>query len=425
MKALPIFFAWVAALTWCVAATAQKQQLDIVMEGPWIYYQDDKFIDASGTTQSVLVAMAPTVGHLAPTFTTGHGGKFPRSGIVYCLGDGRTSCITGTGKLSAKTYPGLQPISVNTKSGWKWYTTIAKDYWYVILPMPDSASNDGVDVMFLESDFQTPVYAGSSGEKGYSIGLQLHYKSWPTGKINLISCTDFGVSPTADKCDKPDPGMDQDQLGTLHISMAGMEEKGTAKKCSYHLRTAYHRRILFLDDTPLGAGGNNVNRDKEYSDLRSEDTDDYDATCYRCDPQNPKLGIFCPRMQMSEDYLEDYAQTDAKALLGSIVVELTSFADSKSKEALQIDALKEMKANITGRFPSPEQLFKIQGLLELSVRAVQDVYLTKQAAKLVAADSKASAVKAAGDEQELLNYIMFSATSGKDCKAAQMLITSN
>ena len=411
----------VTALVWCAAAIAQNQRLDIILEGPWIYYQDNQFIGADGTQKPVLMAMAPKTGHHNPTFTTGHGSTFPNPGVVYCVGY-NNNCATGTGTLAAVNYPGLMTIPVKTKPGWKWYASIASDYWYVILPMPNSASNDGVDYMFLEQTFHTPVVANTNDTE-FSIGLQLHYDSWPSQTVSLISCTDPGIASTADKCDHPQSHYDQPQNGTLRIAMTGLAETGTAEKCNYHLRAAYHHRILFLDDTPLDSG-KNVNRDKEYIDLRAENTDQYEASCYLCDPQY-KPDASCPRMPMTQDY----THTDAKELLKNIVHDLAQL-DSKRQDALQVAALGEIRTELTDRrFPNPDQLVKIRRLLELSIRAVQDVYELDAKAKLTAragADAKPPlAVKVAGEEQELLDYTILSPTSGKDCKAAQMLITSN
>jgi hypothetical protein len=435
MKALPVFFTWVAVLTWGVAASAQNQKLDVVMEGPWIYYQDDNFTDSSGKTASVLVAMAPTAGHNLPTFTTGQGGKLPGVG-VYCVSDGDMNCFTQKSKFSAKacpttgtTYPDLKPICVKTQSGanWHWYSSLAPDFFYMILPMPDSISNDGIDMMALENTLPKSTAASSNSETPHSIGLQLHYDSWPTKTIRLISCTKPGASSTTDTCAMPVPVAtvpDQDQSGTLNIAMTSVSESGKAQECGYHLRSAYNHRITFLDPTDL-SGGHNVNYDGEYTDLRSENTGQYEQKCYSCDPQNPHHLPFplCPK----EHKAKNYAQVNAKESLGRIIVDLKSIPDPKRKDALQIPALSGVSENISGRFPSQAQLSQIEQLLDLSIAALKGVDQSKSKDKTAAGalPKESPASTALREERELKNYVLFSGTSGKDCKAAQMLITLN
>jgi hypothetical protein len=423
VKTLPAVLIWVALLLWCSEAVAKNQKLDIILEGPWIYYQDANYNDGTGTPKAVLVAMAPNTGHYYPTFTTGHGTTFPSPGVVYCVGYGNT-CATGSGTLgtgNSPKHPDLQLIDVKTPQSWVWYANLADDYWYLILPMPNSASNDGVDYMFLEKTFQTPVSAGTDPQ--YSIGLQLHYDSWPSDKVSLIYCTDPGAVSTADKCENPRMYSDQTQYGTLRISMTGLEETGTAKQCNYHLRAAYNRMILFLDNTSLDSG-NNVNANKEYIDLRSEDTDDYDAACYFCDPQHPDAS--CSQMLMGRIR----PKMDAKSLLADIIHDLTPLdhLDKENEYGLQLKGLKEISAEVTGRFPTPPQLVRIKRLLDLSIRGVQYFYQKEgkvEPRKQIEGKEPLLAPKVAGEERQLLDYINFSSTSGKDCKAAQMLITSN
>src|SRR5215469_12435280 len=79
---------------------AQSPPLDIVFEGPWMFYPD------SFGGKPVLVVIAPNVpGHHPMSFSTGSGGNVP-SGI-YCLAfDNDAACkVNATTVLSTSTKP--------------------------------------------------------------------------------------------------------------------------------------------------------------------------------------------------------------------------------------------------------------------------------------------------------------------------------
>jgi hypothetical protein len=296
--------------------------------------------------------------------------------------------------------------------GWKWYQSITQDSWILILPMPDSASNNGVDHITLEPGFAAPAVPNGTSETIGSIGMYLHYADWDTSKLTLFRCADHKV----DRCDNPQAaGAPQDNYGTLSISMTVVPETDTTyypSRCEYHVRAAYHAMILFLDSTPLNSGRNR-NQSQGYIDLRQID-DSYDPSCYYCDPQEPNTS--CPPMPMAEGY----AATDAKELLGQIVANLRQI-DSKDKEGLNIEKLNDEHEKWTGAVPDPSQLAQIQGPLHQSLQGVQKLYQQESR------KDKAPLVAVRDQERRLIAYAIRidSATSGKDCRVAQMLVDNN
>lgn len=424
----------------CSTASAFGQQLDIIMEGPWIYYVDTQF-----TGGTALIAMAPnTSSHHWPTFSTGHGKAFPSQPMIYCVGYGAncasplppsTSTPPPT-MLPNGNYPGLHlvPVTTPSPSTWKWYqwsTTEQKSAFYLILPWPDSASNYAVDNMMLENNFGVPTTDAS-----YSIGTQLHYRNWPSKNITLFSCD---TPASSDSCGHPQPVIPQDQNGTLRIAMSPMEEadpNGPSSVCEYHIRSAYHSMILLLDDTSLESTGTpNANHDKGYIDLRRTDTDAYDDTpyCLYCDPQNPTST--CPVTQM----VLNYTPMDSKVLLRNIVALFDGPLKTISSEehGLMAPQLRnELAKEWDGKdrkdlLPEPSQFQRTEGLLEQSFPNAQKLYKQildeerlHQAAQM---SSLARSLEQLLDaERELIVYFKphpFNATtSGKDCRAAQMQI---
>jgi hypothetical protein len=416
----------------CSSVSVFGQQLDIALEGPWIYYVDQHF-----TGGTALIAMAPNApGHNPPTFTTGHGGVFSSVFGLYCLGhDG--ACAFGqqnNASLLKGSYAAHQLLPVQTLSNWNWYTwtTVEQQQaWYVVLPMPDSVSNDGVDYMTLQGNFGVPATVNGANEYKHSIGLHLHYANWPSTTLTLFRCS----APTGSNCViVPGSGMDQEHNGTLRISMSAVEEadpKSISAVCDYHVRAAYHSMILLLDNTSLESTGTpNKNKSIGYVDLRRANPDAYDdETCLLCDPQNPVQT--CPTMQM----LRDYTPKTAKDLLGTVVNDLTSgHFDETAKKQLQAEALTGQSSDWPAdRFPQLSHFTQLENTLELSFKGLQSLYekaLDDQAKVRNSTTNKSPLVqsleKLRDDERELIAYIkphlLHAATSGKDCRVAQMLI---
>lgn len=399
---------------------AFAESLDVALEGPWIYYEDSMFIDGTGKNINVLVLMAPWVpGHGDPIFSTGHGFNFHYG--VYCVGFDDKFCaqsVVNTAHLTSGPYPPLQFVHVKSQASWHWYSDIKPNAWYVILPMPDSASNDGVDNMTLDHKFASYT----NGERAQSIGIHLHYTDGPK-KLKLYECTPSNI----DSCPNPQSRGDQDNSGTLRIAIKAPEETAEpAKHCDHHVRAAYHNMVLLLDKKPLESGAN-TNQDKAYIDLPQENGK-YDAGCYICDPQNPIPICFQMHLDAPAPLI------DMNKALESIVHDLEGLKRNDGR--LHLSELRAESESLKGQFPRFSQLPRIEELLNLSINGIHALYLelstnadaknkhsseepgVREASLLV----KLQAIEA--EEAELGLYVSRtrSANSGKDCRAAQMLI---
>src|SRR5580704_7875381 len=130
----------------CITTSAfADHRFDISIEGPWILYEFKQF----DGTNSMLVAIAPNVpGHYAPVFTTGDGASIPVG--IYCValvGNGFPGTCTPDGKAlpGLVTYPQFSPLQVKVYGGSIPWNNIQSTARALILPMPDSISNDGAD----------------------------------------------------------------------------------------------------------------------------------------------------------------------------------------------------------------------------------------------------------------------------------------
>src|ERR1700735_4173935 len=177
----------------CTTATFGQTRLDIALEGPWILYEDQNLF--AGVT--VLVALAPGVPEQTkphvfhrPTVATGDGYGIPGSG-VYCLIFDKRCGRKGPPRLVSDGYPATMPLSVKvtTPAKWNWASTNQKKSGTaLILPMPDSYSNNGAWPMRFGMRFDSTgnKYVEVGGPR-HSIGIQLHYSVGPT-VLDLVSC---------------------------------------------------------------------------------------------------------------------------------------------------------------------------------------------------------------------------------------------
>lgn len=406
-------FGLVAQLLWAASALTQNS-VDIEFEGPWIFNHVSSFQNSLGQNVPVLVAMAPTVNHhYDPTFSTGEGFSF--SAGVWCVGfdnvcGAKTQALVGNGG-----FPTLQAIPVTSKSGWHWYnSSYPNPAWYVILPMPEANTNDGLNNMKLGNTFGIYV----NGPVQRSIGARFHYQGGAQ-MLNLFKCG----TPTGDNCPNPQLKGSQSNSGTLQITIK--YDADPNDHCDLHVRDAYHQAILFLDQTPLNQiTPQNVNQDKAYVDLPQDDGS-YDATCYACDPQNPTSA--CSPAYMTKPA----APVDVNAALHQIVTDLGNL--HREDDRLLQSELSQEENSLNGRLPNFSQLPGIKQLLGRSTNAVHNLYVElsvkDQAAKDIASAQQVNPLvsnlkKIETEEQVLREYIRLtlSGTSGKDCRAAQMQI---
>lgn len=282
----------------CSVVSAFGQQLDIILDGPWIYQVDTQFHPGGHANMPVLIAMAPYVpGHTGPTFTTGDGLDLSGTKGVFCVAFGALGYAVSTSNVTdliSGTYPSLSLLSLHPKvpsggSPWPWYlyasdASRAASSWYIILPIPDSASNDGVEGFLFGSTFG--IYTNRQVPK--NIGTILHYKDGKTA-VTLYQCTPGSGGLYGDNCTTPMNSGTQTNTGTHRISFTAPDDAApyNTPYCDYHIRDAYHSSILFLDETRLDLGGN-TNQTYGYVDLPPVGSPlPPPSVCYACDSQNP------------------------------------------------------------------------------------------------------------------------------------------
>lgn len=400
-----------------------SNQLDIQLDGPWIYQVDKKFDPGNHQPITVLIAMAPSVnGHSGPTFTTGDGYDLAKLPGVWCVEFDRTGCAHSTSTstdLINDTHPGLNLLHVLPKASWNWYSyandaSRAGKSWYIILPIPDSASNDGVESFNFGATFGN--YPNTAPQ---NIGTILHYHNGPT-TINLYQC----ASPYSETCQSPQLKGPQSNTGTLRISFIAPDDivPNNTPYCDFHIRDAYHSSMLFLDETRLDLGVGNINQSKGYVDLPPGGY--APALCYSCDPQNPNILPSCTSSQMTTSP----NTFDATRQLAEIVDKLGPLHGSPG---LQYVGLQSISKQLNGGVPRRSQLLEIQRLLHLSMQGLENLYLqnfelhakAKTSEEIAQQSDRVLNLKTREDDLNL--YIFRAASGGKDCRAAQMQLPND
>ena len=186
---------------------AGNNHLDIILEGPWILYQDNQF-DSQGKKIPVLVAIAPLAAtvtslnpqdklhHHSPQMSTGDGfyvaKDFMKANHIFCVTFDSRCARPGPAALTTDGYPGSHLLTLplsGAAGSWDWVAA-STNQLALILPMPDSYSNDGLWHMHFTS----------SADEIHSIGLHLHYSDGPQ-KVALLGCSQ-NPAPAVGTCDK-------------------------------------------------------------------------------------------------------------------------------------------------------------------------------------------------------------------------------
>ena len=373
------------------------ESLDVALEGPWIYYVDNKFQGEAGPV-SVLIAMAPLVPNHKAAFSTGDGYPITQAG-VYCVGFEDHCAVdrkAATGALPSELLPVFAP------KNWDWYANRQTDVIYLILPMPDSYSNDLVYRMKFGRKF-----SHYRSEEHHSIGLFLHYLQGPS----LIGLSSNCTKPDALDCHFDNYFQDQNNSGALQITMKAPDD---SDPCDNHVREAYHRMVLTIDQGSL-ANKKNVNQNFAYIDLP-----DYSSACYSNDPQNDG--------SVAAHTMQDPEAIDVTSQLRKIVTDLAG-EPVPVKTQLYVPQLNDIAETLDGQFPMFSQLAHINLLLDLSLEKLD--HLQKEQDNPSARSNNENdgvpqdRTQAKKDEEILLSYVKFlrSGRSGKDCRAPQMFIT--
>jgi len=260
-----------------VLAEAQYQT-EIAIQGPWILYQDKHFTDATNKTIPVLIAIAPADAidyndlgysedydpdmryHRPPQLSTGDGYYVTKRNI-YCLAvfNPKANALqcNPAGPNPPGNYLAEETIKIPHGTGsWQWWSVAAKDKGQtaLILPMPDSISNDGTwPVKFALQFDETGNGYWPDGGENHSIGLILHYKTGPA-EFGLTMCNakpannnNFGVND----CTAPAVvGNNRTDTRLANSGMLRIEIKApyNADGCDLHARMAHRQMAYLLSD---------------------------------------------------------------------------------------------------------------------------------------------------------------------------------
>lgn len=388
------------------APSFAQYKLDVLVEGPWLFYVEPNFPTTTGTSPMLVVIAPQVLGHYPLSFGAGNGASIPPG--IYCMAFGGTCQPGSATNLVPGGYEPPTPVPVKKPMGWDWKTYGGSSY-VLILPMPDSYSNYGLYPRTFQSSFPAmggpPPNTTSSGPR--SLGLVFHYANGPQ-RIGLLTCSG---TPSVANCNSGSV-TDEDNSGTVEIKIKSMEDAAHPDSCDYHVHRAYHEMLKLLD--PLMQ----YNQDKPYIDVPS-----YNA-CAKCDPQQDMVPSDCTAQamaaSMASDTSEASVQPALEALVG-LIQKIEVDADSKKRLLLDLDKQSE---KLKGKFPRVSEL-----------RSLKDTLLSSQTAAsklLIALKDKKTNWKAGRDlqamvklEQQLLEsadrWTLLS-ISGKDCRAPALFI---
>jgi hypothetical protein len=395
-----------ATLVICHISSAQTR-LDVSLEGPWLLYVEPQFQTAGGASP-VLVAIAPNVaGHNPPVFSTGDGTVIQSLG-TYCLGFDDKCTTNSTTGLSSDGYGGVQPVVVSKPAGWNWRTYGSSAY-VIILPVPDSYSNDGTYPMTFQDAFPTASSTPTSTPVAvHSIGAVLHYASGPH-TVSLLGCT--GI-PTASSCNTPAMA-DQNNSGTLRLNIKSVDTTPDLTGCDYHVHLAYHRMLQLVDPTFAS------NRAIRYMDVPTY------SSCTPCDPQQDSVSPDCAAGTMSLTMAYGENLPDIPSDLTSLVQFLSQIKlNNEQRKKILVD-LPTLESELRQKLPLQSQLRQLAMSLSNSDTAIDDLLanLSSDASKKkedrlslqVAKTLETTLINSAQRMEKLLR-------GGKDCRAAIMLI---
>ena len=412
-----------------------SNRLDVILEGPWIIYQDTQF-GSNGAKVPVLVAIAPISAtsqvissgdyfhHHSPQLSTGDGFYIKRDYLkkarIFCLFFDDKCAPETTQTPATDMYPQSRLLALTPKGGpknWEWVKAVRGSGVLaaaLILPMPDSISNDGVWNMRFNS----------KGDEKHNIGVQLHYTNGPKNLI-LRSC-DESAQPSIATCNNPvaDAGQAEpsklENTGTLRLQMRAPDNTDA---CDWHVRYAWDQTWKLLGtDFP-----------SDYANIEPAASIDANGvgTYISCDKSNPIKGnpsIKYPRDEMPvpsahaqgvvsssaplgaemlyTDFLNQF-NTDIKEILDSI-----EDKDKSDPDLKYFVTLKTEVSSLNPNFPRISQLTLIGKLLDSSQGFVDRLKKEHSADKALMGELKefedrAKTIKADADTK-----------NGGDCRAA-------
>jgi hypothetical protein len=416
-------------------ASATGTQMDILLEGPWILYPSHIMApnpQGKLVSTNVLVAVAPFVLdslgnplYHKPFINAGDGYVMTGTG-VFCL-TFNDLCGNKAGNSTAFTpaqgYPAPNPIKVNLPSSIKTWDVfgLADRAYILILPMPDSYSNDGAWYMEFSNDF-----ISYSNSQAVSIGVTLHYVQGPS-TVDLKGCSAFNA---ASSCVTPISVVQTHRhtrlpnTGLLRITMkVPKEDNQYDDACDYHVRSVYHPTLYLIDNQNPFASKNNANQqygfvdpavgtDATVSGAGTVFTPVFDPSCFAKDdqqkdkPSPPQVGQAKQPKAVMHVMSADVAENSFAS----------TFTENLNKAAALINDpdLVERIRKDSAFFNSPKDF---PTLLQLDRLAFE----LNEAAKMVGATQQK-------DSAEIASYLQTQASAiddaknGADCRSPMMLL---
>jgi len=450
-----VFATCLAALMFFVTGCRHKEKdrLDILLEGPWILYQETQF-DSNGRNVPVLIAIAPDgaidyadIGsvtqykpdgfhHRPPQLSTGDG-YYIMNPDIYCLTFDTKCAPKGPAALNRDGYPTTMLLTMNSHdpsggpTSWDWVSAVnGHRHTVLILPMPDSYSNDGVWYMRFAKKFD-PNGVGYSEPLPLSIGVSLHYRHGPTD-FNLRSCKGQPSVANCNETPKDRKGMpiasittELTNRGTLRISMKTPDSEDA---CDRHVRMAYPEMLRLLN--------NSFNSDKAVIEPAQGTQSDHKPIF-----EGPPNGNFCfehedpqdPRKVHGAD--ETGHAPDISILLGQVDDILKAFDEipEELRGPLLLPEIKAARQGLDPNFPRISQTLRIGQLVRLSageIDALLEQRQHRQNKSSAEVGLRGSYVLGATDYDNLkalrgVEQPVVDAPptkNGNDCKAALMLV---
>jgi hypothetical protein len=377
MKILMKCFLLIIAI-YCSSGLAFGQvNSEIVLDGPWVLYTEPAFPKNAGTTVAVLIAIAPagdnTVGtksfHL-PRISNGDGYYIVNNGI-YCLTFDGECAPKGKSTLVNDSYPPstILPVPVKAPAGgksWDWASRVTSGSYglptILILPMPDSFSDDGVWFMRFGPAFSPDGTGYDKNPSAHSIGIHLHYTNGPKHNFDLLGCATT-AAPTAANCNVMFTGskLHVTQLPNIGVLRVEMKAPDVVDACDFHVRRAYPAMLNLAGDPTSHTGIAYIDPAYDTDASGTAKFDDGTVGCLKNDPQNPDQP-FMGAEHASGAMLSFPVLT---RLVGNLNSDSLS---AKSKKYLLSQEITAVVTSLDQNFPRISQLTYLQQLLLESSR---------------------------------------------------------
>jgi hypothetical protein len=396
----PTIVVFILGLLFCTSGCCDKgkNRLDIALEGPWILHQT-QLDDGHGNKIPVLVAIAPVdataedqpgmsidpLHHHSPQLSTGDGfyikEKYLKNARIFCVFFGTQCAPKGPDSLMNDSYPESKLLRLNhTGQGtWDWVTrTYGNNGVALILPMPDSFSDDGV------WHIRFPGKGEMDGQR--SIGIHLHYSHGPTD-FTLRACnTTPPTPPTIADCNNKVAGAHDSEptqltnSGTLRIQMRAPDN---TDPCDPHARYAWTEAFALLgSEFDSGYGKIDLAERIDANGVVEWGSDDYRCTSggmKAMSGENPSLAS--NKVDKDPNSVDNDPYNTLSGKIQTLITQLeTSDKDPAHKEGwASLEALKSELSTLNPSFPRISQLMLVGALSNSSTDLIRSLQVQAKA----------------------------------------------